>query len=302
MTSGIHSRVAWALGLVQAALLLGCGPDRPAQPAAGPPAVPALDGATVSPWQGMFAGVDYASVQARSPRPMQIHVLRIDLAEPGVDFLVTPSNGEAPGETDSMTTGTFLKRHACQAAVNASPYSPVVREEGKALDVDGLSVSRGQAYSAASRQFAAILLTRDRKVRIAAPPVDAADAWNAVGGFGVLLKGGRNVAGPDSKLHPRTAAGVSADGRFLYLLAIDGRQAGYSEGATVGETADWLARFGAHEALNLDGGGSTAMVVADGRGGVRVLNRPIDRGIPGTQRPVANHLGVLARPLTAPRR
>jgi hypothetical protein len=42
------------------------------------------------------------------------------------------------------------------------------------------------------------------------------------------------------------------------------------------------------------------MVVSDGRGGARVLNRPIDLGLPGKERVVANHLGVFAKPLETP--
>jgi exopolysaccharide biosynthesis protein len=58
---------------------------------------------------------------------------------------------------------------------------------------------------------------------------------------------------------PRTAVGVSANGRYVYLITIDGRQPGFSDGATLFETAEWLRRFGAYQGLNLDGGGSTTM-------------------------------------------
>jgi hypothetical protein len=53
--------------------------------------------------------------------------------------------------------------------------------------------------------------------------------------------------------------------------------------------------LGAYKALNLDGGGSTTLVVADS-GGTRSLNSPIHTRIPMRQRPVANHLGFYARP------
>ena len=90
---------------------------------------------------------------------------------------------------------------------------------------------------------------------------------------------------------------VSKDGRFLYLLVVDGRQPGYSEGATTAETADWMLRLGCWSALNLDGGGSTALVIAGPDGEPRVLNRPIHGGIPAMERVDANHLGVFAKPI-----
>jgi hypothetical protein len=66
---------------------------------------------------------------------------------------------------------------------------------------------------------------------------------------------------------------------------------------TLGELARWLQSQGASEALNLDGGGSSAMV-AQGPRGPDLLNSPIHTGIPLRERPVANHLGVYARALS----
>ena len=91
---------------------------------------------------------------------------------------------------------------------------------------------------------------------------------------------------------PRTAVGVSADGRYVYLITIDGRQPGFSDGATLFETAEWLRRFGAYQGLNLDGGGSTTMVVEDVFGNPLVLNRPSSSG--NQQRVNGNHVGVFA--------
>ncbi|MGW3957538.1 phosphodiester glycosidase family protein [Streptomyces sp. NPDC004752] len=59
---------------------------------------------------------------------------------------------------------------------------------------------------------------------------------------------------------PRTLAGVDRDGRLL-LVTVDGRRPGVSEGFTLAEAADFMRSLGAVQALNLDGGGSTAMAV-----------------------------------------
>lgn len=71
--------------------------------------------------------------------------------------------------------------------------------------------------------------------------------------------------------HPRTAVGVSSDGRTAFLFVIDGRQE-HSAGATLEELATLLVAEGAHTVYNLDGGGSTTMALA---GGV-VVNSPSD--------------------------
>jgi hypothetical protein len=69
---------------------------------------------------------------------------------------------------------------------------------------------------------------------------------------------------------PRTLAGVTDDGRLL-LVTVDGRRPAWSVGMTLPEAARLMRSLGAVDALNLDGGGSTTMVV---RG--QVVNRPSD--------------------------
>ncbi|MFI6493801.1 phosphodiester glycosidase family protein [Streptomyces sp. NPDC050564] len=59
---------------------------------------------------------------------------------------------------------------------------------------------------------------------------------------------------------PRTMAGVDRKGRLI-LATVDGRQTGGSEGFTLHEAAEFMRSLGAVQALNLDGGGSTAMAV-----------------------------------------
>jgi exopolysaccharide biosynthesis protein len=83
--------------------------------------------------------------------------------------------------------------------------------------------------------------------------------------------------------HPRTAIGVTATGKIL-LVVIDGRRARWSRGATLGELRNILRDLGAVDALNLDGGGSSEMVV-DGE----IVNRPSD----GRERRITNAVLIL---------
>lgn len=246
-------------------------------------------------WKPLFQGVDILQERRSEPRPIALFVVRVDLQAPGVEFLVTPSNGDEPGDTGGQKATTFLAEHGCQLAINASPFSPVGEIEGESRDVLGLSVSRGDVYSRSHGGNGALLITEDNRATIARPPFDTEGVHNAVGGFGLLLEDGVIVAGGEER-HPRTAVGVSEDGRYLYLLIIDGRQPGYSVGTTTGETAAILKELGAFQGLNLDGGGSTILVVEDGDGGARILNRPIHNRVPGTERVNGNHLGIFARP------
>lgn len=126
-----------------------------------------------------------------------------------------------------------------------------------------------------------------------APKTSAAAPFTfAVGGNQWLMRDGKIVTTDDKDMHPRTAAGVTADGRQLILAAVDGRQA-HSRGMTLVELAELMESLGAHEALNLDGGGSTTfMTRLPGDSGPSVINSPSD----GYERSVPNGLGIFTAP------
>ncbi|MES4902950.1 MULTISPECIES: phosphodiester glycosidase family protein [unclassified Streptomyces] len=83
---------------------------------------------------------------------------------------------------------------------------------------------------------------------------------------------------------PRTMAGLDKRGR-LFLVTVDGRRPGVSEGFTLAEGAEFMRSLGAEQALNLDGGGSSTMTVAG-----ELVNAPSD--VAG-ERPVGDTVQVL---------
>lgn len=97
---------------------------------------------------------------------------------------------------------------------------------------------------------------------------------------------------------PRTALGLNQAGTRLWLVVADGRQPGYSEGASNDDLLALFREVGATQAMSLDGGGSATMA-AKGPTGPIVLSRPIHTGVPGRERPVGNHLGVFVDGLAA---
>jgi hypothetical protein len=132
--------------------------------------------------------------------------------------------------------------------------------------------------------------TADRIARLKPGDVVDVDAYftpdrgrlrTIVGGWPRLVKGGVNVATVADSVegtfprfgasrHPRSAVGFSRDSSTLYLVAVDGRQTS-SAGMSLVELAQALISLGVYDALNLDGGGSTALVVGDS-----VVNHPSD--------------------------
>jgi len=111
----------------------------------------------------------------------------------------------------------------------------------------------------------------------------------AIGGSARLLTDGaptNDDAYFPSGLNPRTAAGYTKDGKKLILLAVDGRT--QSVGVTKSGLTDLMLAYGAYNAVNLDGGGSTSMSVQLPAQGIRQTNNPSD----GAPRRLANSLGV----------
>jgi exopolysaccharide biosynthesis protein/uncharacterized lipoprotein YddW (UPF0748 family) len=228
----------------------------------------------------------------------------VDLSDPTVEIVVTGPAPEGTGaEAVLARTDIWQQANGLRLAINANYFGTL--PDGKA-DIIGLSVSDGVIVSGARRfgsnpHDPALMFDNDGMATIGGfSNADAQQARDAVAGVGPsntdavpgtqLVTDGQNT-GPTARVdpgarNPRTAAGVSEDGRTLILMAIDGRQPGWSEGVTLGQLADLMIEFGAWDAINLDGGGSTAFVSDDGT--TRRTNRPSD----GQFRAVANHLGV----------
>ena len=126
-----------------------------------------------------------------------------------------------------------------------------------------------------------------------------ANVLEAVGGGPIIVREGKPVfrslegftTDQLAYRHPRTGVGQTADGRIL-LVAVDGRQPGYSTGLTNFELALTMMRLGCVTASALDAGGSTTMAF-DGK----LLNRPSD---PGGERPVAEALTLFYYGVYAP--
>jgi hypothetical protein len=260
------------------------------QPTSAPSRAPIVLDDSV--WTPMFRGAEYRHIVLRQPRKMQIHVVRIDLTTKGLRFFVTPVNAE--GKYAAMTVSSFVKTFKPRVAINASAFSPVTDDEGDPQVVEGLCVSEGKLQSKYKKNLSMLLIRKDNHVSIVdgSEAPDLTDVRSAVAGFAMVLKDHVNLSKNDKTLHPRTAAGVSGDGKFLFLMVVDGRQPLFSEGASTHDVAEILNLLGAADGMNFDGGGSTAMVKLDKEGKAVQVDSPIHRGVPGRERPDANHLGV----------
>ncbi|NJK37561.1 MAG: phosphodiester glycosidase family protein [Oscillatoriales cyanobacterium SM2_3_0] len=255
----------------------------------------------------LFQGISYQRLPMVNPRPLMVHVIKIDLTAPGINLFVTPGEpGEDGQEIAAQTTAEFLEGYQVQVAINASFFYPIFLKTywnyfpktGDRVQVVGQAISDGVIYSEPQKHWYVFCVADQNVVKIY-PERCPNLTVHAVSGNSLLLQGGQPVPIKNSEdgnqLFPRTAVGFDAAGKTLWFVIVDGRQQGYSEGMTLAELQNVFIDLRADTALNLDGGGSTALVIEHRRGS-RTLNSPIHTRIPMRHRPIANHIGVYARP------
>ncbi|MBM3847660.1 MAG: phosphodiester glycosidase family protein [Verrucomicrobia bacterium] len=278
---------------------------------------PASAGVSKTDWKPMFKGIDY-SFGRRTPGQgdiylQSVHVLRVDLQDPDIRFLhtrATTNHTYDVRETAANTVSAFVAETKVQVAINANFYdknTPTdLNSPGLPVALTGLAISEGFVVSKQEDRdaSASVLITTNNQVTFVHtnfPPTNTAGIYTAVSGSYPLVIRGVSVANdarsPIPELAPRTIIGASQDKRYLYLLAIDGRQSGWSDGAFDEDSADWCLQYDMYEATNLDGGGSTTMVMLDCLGQPVRVNRPSYVLARGRERYIGSHLGVFAKPL-----
>ncbi|MCP5527073.1 MAG: phosphodiester glycosidase family protein [Verrucomicrobiales bacterium] len=296
-----HHRILWQTGgRLVLSLLAAAGSARAAT--------------VVGPWTPIFKGVDYSVStnlpgSGNFPRRQVVHAFRVDLTDPDVRLFATPPHPDpvaGRAETAGQTTSGFLTQNNLQVALSANFFGPgdYYLPAGTAMEVRGLLISEGAVVSAqeGSSNSAALLFDAANEATFIQrnwPVADLTGVQTAVSGNRALLAGGRNLETDVNSrdLDPRTAYGLSEDRRFLYLMGIDGRQPGYSDGANYYETAAWLLLLGAYEGANMDGGGSTLLVMEDSTGRPIRLSKSNAVADSGRERTLGAHFGVYAQPV-----
>lgn len=249
--------------------------------------------------QELYPGVHYARQVRQSPRPMVIHLVQVDLRAEGISLLVTPGDPKAELPLSARTTSQFLEEFNLQLAVNGDGFTPwrsnspldVYPKSGDGVAPIGLAASQGVQYSTLTDSEPVLYISRNNRAQFNST---GGKIFNAISGNLLLVARGAVIPDLGDTPEPRTALALDRRGRTLLILVVDGRQPGYSEGATLDELAAMILEFGGYTGMNMDGGGSSTLVRESLTGGAQALNSPVDQGIPGRERVVGNHLGIYA--------
>jgi exopolysaccharide biosynthesis protein len=235
-----------------------------------------------------------------TPRALRIYYLKVVLNTRELEVIALPGEDpDGPGPAESrltMPTELFRKFRAL-AAVNANAFEGLSADktgvpgwyEGYPVDIHGMVVSHGRTISPIESRRTPFWLDTQRRPHIGDPPSadvvsEAVSDW-----FSPLLIDSRITPdAADHALHPRTALGFDDTGTWLLLVVVDGRQQGFSEGVSLYELAQILQSHGCSQSINLDGGGSSIMLIQESGEDVRTFNSPSGK----SPRPVPVMLGV----------
>jgi exopolysaccharide biosynthesis protein len=224
--------------------------------------------------------IRYSAESRTTPRPLHIHRLQVDLVDSDYELAVMVGNdpdGAGPAEAALTMPEELARRGQLMAAVNANAWMMIKPRAaylvGGACDISGWAKTRQGERSDPDAAHWSVWVDSRNRVGMGSI-AKRADAVCAVSGFGGLIEDGKILVRPSEVRHPRTALGLDQTRRWLTLLVVDGRRKGYSEGVSLHELATLMQEIGCHQAVNLDGGGSSIMLLADERGKLRTKNRP----------------------------
>ena len=227
------------------------------------------------------AELEYKAITRSSPRPLSIHIIRIDLADPSCELAVAVGpdpDGDGSAESQLVDPSKLAALADLSIAVNTNPWrnlapkpgAPVPEGflDGTACDIRGWVLAEGKQWSPPEKSYVSFWLDPEGRGHIGDPD-SPVPARLAIAGFNSILREGNILPAEAGDLHPRTALGLDKEGRILTLVTVDGRQKGFSEGLSGAELAALMKELGCTDALNLDGGGSTIFL----RSG-QIINSP----------------------------
>ncbi|MEM9067621.1 MAG: phosphodiester glycosidase family protein [Myxococcota bacterium] len=216
-------------------------------------------------WSEPNPGVRY--LKRVTTAPVTVHVLELDLRAEGIEIVAS-----SPDDRWS-TVAEVGQRHEFAAAINGGFWHSMAQP-------GGMQVADGELWETSKDDgfYGYFGITTRGRAIIREPDAisDATNLQHAVSARPMLIDEGEvtteriDVAESANRRQPRTAVGIANRGRRVWLLVTDGRQE-HSVGMTLYEVARMLQELGAERAINLDGGGSSTIYVAELGG---VINAP----------------------------
>lgn len=235
-------------------------------------------------WKELNGSADYFLYENRSV-PLRYHCVRINLLSENLRITVFPKeesdfvykNNERTQFFKGKSAEQFCAEAGANIAVNAAPFSGK-KENSRLLTkistvrkIKGIHISNGKKLSPEKEKYSAIVFSKNKsgagftgKIVQNQTEESISGCAFACGGFYTILSNGKkeqfNLETNDS----RTALGLDADGKTLFILVAEGERKKTSKGLSFQDCAEIMLVLGADSALQMDGGSSSSLVI-DGK-------------------------------------
>ncbi len=246
--------------------------------------------------KAIFSGITYGCelLERTDEGHGILHWARVELSAPGIELYVTPLDPSALASGFQYRLrwiDDVLQKEGLAIAINGALFTSEPRwRPGLPGDLaKGVETVVSNHVTSHIWEHTYLLWFDDELNAYLRPskpprPEDLRKAKWGIGGQGVGLQRGRVWSGSDRKPDSRTAVGIDAERKLLFLIV--------AEWASPRLLLEQLSKLGARDAMLLDGGGSSAMAIGEG-------GRNLARGtLLGGWRPVATFFGVKAHRLS----
>ena len=226
--------------------------------------------------------------------PVRYHCVKINLSDKNLSIVTFPSSendfshksGKKMNYFTGLTADEFADITNSKIIVNTAPFGgkngkwDLIARLTSTRRICGVHIAEKKLLSEPIERYSAICFQKnqDRKGYTAKifknqKNEDFTDCDFAFGGFFQILSKSKKIETFAKINDSRTAIGISADGKTLYLLVVEGEKRKVSKGLSYPECADIFLKLGASEALQMDGGGSSTLFI----NGKTVISYPTNR-------------------------
>ena len=212
-------------------------------------------------WIQVRPGLSYARYH-NSRFPILYTLVRVDLSSPDLSLVCYPMPDDVhDGKVLRIYLSEFSEKNSCAVSFNSSPFESVIDSRTKIV---GVHKVQDEVVFAPVKNHAALAFDRtvsgyEAHVLPSQDEKSVERHQYVFGGFYSVLEDGVEVKFSRHTYDSRMAVGIADGGKSLYVLAAEGEFPEQSRGLSYAQCARIFKRLGCTDALELDGGTTTAL-------------------------------------------
>ncbi|AWG43169.1 hypothetical protein CR532_04330 [Candidatus Borreliella tachyglossi] len=218
---------------------------------------------------------------------MESNYVMLKIKNKNLEFIISkPIYDKATNKHyfEGQTTSQFLISNEVDIAINTSPYGI----KNNMFYPRGLYIYDKKIIFNERKDYGAIII-KNNEIILNPKDDEIKNSEYGFSGFFPLIKNGKYIKNFKENKHPRTIIGTDKGNSYLYLITVEGRGTNNSKGISLNEAIDLSLSYGIINSINLDGGGSSTLVVKSNSSPYK-LNTTSN--LFGKERIIPFHLGI----------